>query len=139
MAAQTMTLDPLAQSYTGDQMITAINGASTAITRANSVSATARPIASLEVDATKIAAGAIKTKLTSEADGSKLTTTELAAAAAIASGQVAAGVAKANLDAMAATAVGYIKTAPTTGQFTVTTIQRDSAGKLNVGYDDVAH
>jgi hypothetical protein len=138
MAIQTMTLDPNAATYTGDQMITAINGASTAITRANAVSAAARPIAALEVDAGKIAAGAIKTKLNGEADGSKLTTSELAAAAGIVNAQVAAGQAKANLDAMADTARGYIQTAPTTGKFKVVSIQRDSTGKLETKYDDVA-
>jgi hypothetical protein len=138
MAIQTMLLDPNASSYTDDQIVGKINTATANITRAGSVAATARPIAALEVDAGKIAAGAIKTKLTGEADGSKLTTSELAAAAAITNAQVAAGQAKANLDAMAATAVGYVKTSPTTGMFKVTAVQRDATGKLAISYDDVA-
>ena len=48
------------------------------------------------------------------------------------------GAAKANLDAMADTARGYIKTDPTSGEFTVVSIQRDATGKLDVDYDDVA-
>ena len=66
-----------------------------------------------------------------------------AAARPLTSGEVtntelATGVAKSNLDAMADTARGYVKTAPTTGQFKVVAVQRDSAGKLAVTYDDVA-
>jgi hypothetical protein len=94
MAIQTMVLDPNAGAMTGDAIVTAINAGSTAITRASSVSAAARPLT--------------------------------------------AGEAKANLDAMADTARGYIKTSPTTGQFKVIAIQRDATGKAAVSYDDVA-
>ena len=66
-----------------------------------------------------------------------------AAARPVADGEVTsakldAGVAKANLDAMSDTARGYIKTAPTTGQFKVVSVQRQADGKLGVSYDDVA-
>lgn len=114
MAIQTITLDPASGPMTGDAIVAAINAGSTAISRANAVSAAARPIAALEVTTAMLAANAV--------DNTKLAT----------------GVAKTNLDAMAATAVGYVKTSPTTGQFKVTTIQRDATGKLAVGYDDVA-
>ena len=138
MATQTMVFDPGAQSYTGDQMVTAINAASTAISRANAVSAAARPIAALEVTSAMIAAGAIKTKLGTEADGDKLVSASLAAAAGITNAQVATGQAKASLDAMTDTARGYVKTSPTTGQFKVIAIQRQADGKAAVTYDDVA-
>ncbi len=52
--------------------------------------------------------------------------------------ELAAGVAKTNLDAMVDTARGYIKTNPTTGEFKVVALQRDASGKLDVEYDDVA-
>ena len=58
--------------------------------------------------------------------------------AEVTSAKLDTGVAKANLDAMADTARGYIKTSPTTGQFKVVSIERDSAGKLKADYDDVA-
>lgn len=138
MVIQSFTLDPNAASYTDDQIVGKVNTATATITRASSVAAAARPIAALEVTDSMIAAGAIKTKLTGEADGSKLTTSELAAAAAIASGQVAAGIAKANLDAMADTARGYIKTSPVVGQFKIISIERDATGKMKSDYDDVA-
>jgi len=137
MAIQSMQLDPNAASYTDDQIVGKINAASAQITRAGSVAAAARPIAALEVDSTKIAAGAIKSKLNGETDGNKITTSELAAAAGIVNAQVATGLAKANLDAMSDTTRSYIKTDPTTGQFKVVSIQRTAAGLAEVKYDDV--
>ena len=138
MAIQTMILDPNAQSYTDDQIVSKVNSASTQITRASSVATTARPIAAGEVDATALATGAIKTKLGTEADGNKLVSASLAAAAGVTNAQVAAGLAKASLDALADTARGYIKTDPTTGQFKVISVQRQADGKCAAKYDDVA-
>ncbi len=114
MAIQTMLLDPNAAAYTDDQIVGKINTATAQITRSNSVAAAARPLADNEVVAAKINAGAV--------DNTKLAT----------------GVAKANLDAMTDTGRGYVKTSPITGQFRVVSVQRDSAGKLAVSYDDVA-
>jgi regulator of protease activity HflC (stomatin/prohibitin superfamily) len=138
MAIQSLVLDPNAQAYTDDQIVGKVNTASAQITRASSVAAAARPIADGEVATAKIAAGAIKAKLTGESDGNKLTTSELAAAAGVTNAQVATGQAKANLDAMADTARGYIKTNPTSGQFKVVAIERQADGKLKAEYDDVA-
>ena len=138
MSIQTMILDPNAASYTDDQIVGKVNSATAQITRANSVAGTARPIAASEVDATALAAGAIKTKLGSETDGNKLVSASLAAAAGIINAQVASGLAKANLDALADTARGYIQTAPTSGQFKIVSMQRQADGKMAVKYDDVA-
>lgn len=138
MSIQTMVLDPNAQSYTDDQIVGKVNSASTQITRAGSVAAAARPIASGEVDSTAIAAGAIKTKLAAETDGNKLTTSELAAAAGVTNAQVATGLAKSNLDAMTDTARGYVKTTPISGQYKIISIQRAADGKAQISYDDTA-
>jgi len=138
MALQSMTLDPNAASYTDDQIVGKINSATATITRASSVSAAARPIGTSEVGATNLAAGAIKTKLGTEADGDKLVSASLAAAAGITNAQVAAGLAKANLDALADTARGYIKTNPAAGQFKIISIERTAAGLQKADYDDVA-
>ena len=114
MAITSMVLDPNAASYTDDEIVGKINNATATISRASSVTAAARPIEDLEVAEGKLAAGAVSnTKLTSTA-------------------------AKDNLDALADTARGYIKTAPTTGEFTVVSLQRDVDGKLDIDYDDVA-
>lgn len=140
MAIASLQLDPNAVSYTDDQIVGKVNTATANITRASSVSAAARPIASGEVGSTELAAGAIKTKLGGETDGNKLVSASLAAAAGVTNAQVATGQAKASLDAMTDTTRGYIKTDPTTGEFPVIAIQRGtvvSGGKLDVDYDDV--
>ena len=113
MAIQTVALDPNAQAYTDDEIVGKVNTAAAVINRANSVDPAARPIAAGEVDATELAAGAV--------DNSKL----------------AATAAKDNLDAQSDTTRGYVKSAPTTGEFPVTAVKRDSAGKFAFDYDDV--
>ena len=113
MAIQSFQLDPNAASYTDDQIVGKINSATDTISRASSVDAAARPIASGEVGSTELAAGAVSN-------------TELAT-----------GSAAANLDAMADTARGYVQTNPQTGEFPVIAIQRDAAGLLDTEYDDV--
>lgn len=113
MAIQSFQLDPNAQAYTDDQIVGKVNTATANITRASSVSAAARPIATGEVGATELSAGAVGN-------------TELASTAA-----------KDNLDALADTARGYIQTNPQTGEFPVIAIQRDAAGLLDTEYDDV--
>ena len=138
MAIVSMQLDPNAAAYSDDEIVGKINAATADITRADSVSAAARPIAAGEVDATAIAAGAIKTKLGAESDGNKLVSGSLAAAAGVTNAQIATGQAKASLDAMADLDRGYIKTSPTTGEFKVVAVQRDATGKLDVDYDNVA-
>lgn len=104
MAIQSMTLDPDATTYSDNDIVAKVNTATAQITRASSIAAAARPIASGEVDSSKLASGA----------------------------------AKSNLDAMADTARGYIKTNPTTGQFRVIAIERQADGKAKFEYDDVA-
>ena len=65
-----------------------------------------------------------------------------AAARPIAAGEIgntelASTAAKDNLDALADTSRGYIQTNPQSGEFPVTAIQRDAAGKSRAEYDDV--
>jgi len=138
MVIATMYLDPNAAAYTDNEIVAKVNAATDDITRADSVAAAARPIADGEVTSGKLGDGAIKAKLGGEADGNKLVAASLASAAGIANAQVATGLAKANLDAMADTARGYIKTDPSSGQFKVVSIQRHTDGKLETDFDDVA-
>ena len=63
MTTQTFQLDPNAASYTDDEIVGKVNAASANITRASSVSAAARPIASGEVDNTALATGVAKVNL----------------------------------------------------------------------------
>lgn len=114
MAIISMQLDPNAASYTDDEIVDKVNAASTTISRASSVDAAARPLASGEVGTTELAAGAV-------------TNTELDGNAA-----------KDNLDALADTSRGYVQTNPITGEFPVIAVQRQADGKLDIEYDNVA-
>ena len=114
MAIASMQLDPDAVVYTDDEIVGKVNTATANITRASSVSATARPIENLEIVAGDLAANAVT------------------------NAKLATGAAKDNLDALADTARGYIKTDPATSEFKVISLQRDSSGKLDIDYDDVA-
>ncbi len=115
MAIVSMQLDPNAQSYTDAEIVAKINTASTQITRASSVSSTARPIVSGEI-----------------------TTTHISSTAGILGSQLSSTAAQTNLNAMTDTTREYIKTNPVTGEFKVTALQRDATGKLDVEYDNVA-
>lgn len=50
---------------------------------------------------------------------------------------LAAGAAKANLDAMSDVTRGYIKTDPSSGEFKIISLERQADGKLKADYDDV--
>lgn len=138
MAIVSMQLDPNAAAYTDDEIVAKVNSATANITRANCVTATARPIGTGEIVYTYLADGAIKTKLDGETDENKLISASLATSAGLTNAQIATGQAKANLDAMTDTGRGYLKTTPSTGEFRVISIQRDTAGKLDVSYDNEA-
>ncbi len=114
MALAAFQLDPNATSYTDDEIVGKVNTAAADITRAGSVDPSARPIEAGEVDTAELAANAVTN---AKADST---------------------LAKDNLNAMADTARGYIKTAPVSGEFPVVNVQRDATGKLDVDYDDVA-
>ena len=114
MAIATMTIDPAGTSYTDDEIVGKVNAAADNITRAGSVEATARPIEALEVDTAELAAGAVS------------------------DAKMADTAAKDNLDALADTARGYVKTSPIAGEFPVIAIHRNAAELLDVEYDDVA-
>ena len=157
MATQSFQLDPNAQSYTDDEIVGKVNTATANITRASSVDAAARPIGAGEVgnDEIEAAAGIEKSKLasleiadTDVASGAAIAKSKLAAlnivdadvdaGAAIGGSKLASTAAKDNLDALADTARGYVKTDPQSGEFKVIAVQRDATGKLDVDYDDVA-
>jgi hypothetical protein len=60
------------------------------------------------------------------------------AAGEVTNTELGSGAAKANLDALADTARGYVKTSPTSGQFKIIAVERQADGKVKVDYDDVA-
>lgn len=113
MAKASFQLDPNAVVYTDDEIVGKINTATANITRAGSVDVAARPIGDSEIEEGKLADNAV-------------TNAKLASSAA-----------KDNLDALADTERGYVKTDPAVGEFPVIAIQRDADSKLDVDYDDV--
>jgi len=141
-----MQLDPNAQAYTDDEIVGKVNTATANITRASCVDAAARPIGTDEVEADHIKDGEIAdTHIAAAAAIAKSKLAALAivdadvdAAAAIIGSKFASSAAKDNLDAMADTDRAYVKTNPTTGEFKVIAVHRQSDGKLDVEYDDVA-
>lgn len=68
MAIATMILDPNAAAYTDDQIVGKVNAATAQITRASSVAAAARPIASGEVGNAELATGVAKGNLDAMSD-----------------------------------------------------------------------
>ncbi len=114
MALEKVYLDPNAQTYSDDEIVGKINAASVNITRAGSVEAAARPIEASEVDTTELADGAVE------------------------SAKVDAGVAKANLDAMADLDRGYILSRPVAGQKKIVAIQTHSDGQQEIEQNDTA-
>ncbi len=148
-----MTLDPNAVAYTDDQIVGKVNTATAQITRASSVAAAARPIEAGEVDETALAPNAVTNvkvasgaaisadkmadgttnKVFSATKDTKLTGIETGATA----DQTGAEVQTAILGLADADRL-LIKTAPTTGEFRIVSVQRDATGKLDVDYDNVA-
>jgi len=128
MAIQSMQLDPNAQAYTDDEIVGKVNTATANITRAGSVEATARPIGAGEVGATELAdepyTTAEQTKLSGIEDGAK-------------DDQTGAEV-RDLIVALADTDRKLVITNPVAGEFKVVAIHRQSDGKLDVEYDDVA-
>lgn len=112
MALQTMVVD--STELTPDEVVQKVNDATTQITRASSVAATARPIETDEITTAKIAAAAV-------------TAPKLSAAAA-----------RDNLKAMSDTAREVVLTRPGSGEFPITAVHRNVLGNLEVEYDDVA-
>lgn len=165
MAKQSFQLDPDAVAYTDDEIVGKINSATTGavITRSDSVSAAARPIEAGEVGATELEHEAyttgekakltgiedsatadqtgteIKTAYEAEANAytdtkdTKLTSIEDSATTDQTGTEIRDAVV-----ALADTERKIIITDPQTGEFPILAIQRNSTGKLDIDYDDVA-
>lgn len=115
MVLQIFTLDPAAAAaLTDNEHVDAINAASNQITRVSSVSAAARPLEADEVTSTEIADGSVSAT------------------------DMATGAARDNIVALPKTSRRFVETDPQVGEFKITAIQRDSAGLLEVEFDDVA-
>jgi hypothetical protein len=120
LAKQTFLLDPNAASYTDNQIVDKINNASNAVTRVGFT------------DLDKVSDGSTNKAYTST-EKTKLTGIETGATA----DQTGAEVRDLIVGLSDATRKIVI-TEPTTGEFKVVSIQRDSTGKAKIAYDDVA-
>lgn len=139
MAIANMQLDPNAVVYTDDEIVGKVN------------SATSKVDADQVEDGTtnKVFTAAEETKLSGIASGAEVNPTDLAELDATANTKLAGIEANATADQIGSeiqTAIlgladadrKLIKTDPQAGEFTVSAIQRDADGKLDIDYDDVA-
>ena len=162
MAIVRILLDPNAVAYTDDEIVGKVNAAAVNISRADSVEATARPIAAGEVGATELAGEefltAEKTKLTGIEDGAKddQTGTEIKAAYEVEEGAFnptkdtkLAGIEENAKDDQSGAEIRdavvaipdlerkIVLTNPQSGEYKVTAVQVAADGKVAVDKDDV--
>ena len=124
MAIQSMQLDPNAQSYTDDEIVGKVNSATANITRAGAIEGTAASA----LDTDDISEGTSNKYDT----GAPPTDNEVVTAINNASNAITREAALSQDD------LKVVKTNPTTGEYQVKNIHRDSTGKLDIEYDDVA-
>ena len=128
MAIQSFQLDPNAQAYTDDEIVGKVNAASASITRSGCLDG-----ATLSgCDADDLAEGA-SNKFAAES-GATCDQTGDEMVSAINSGSASIT----REDALSQDDLNLVKTNPTTGEYKVKNIHRDSSGKLDVEYDDTA-
>lgn len=140
MAIQSFQLDPNAQSYTDDEIVGKINTATANITRSGCVESGAQDWSGKDTDdlsegtanvyypsadATKLAG--IEDNATADQSGDDIITAINAGSGAIT-----------REDALSQDDLNIIKTNPTSGEYKIKNIHRDTSGKLDVEYDDVA-
>ena len=124
MAIQSFQLDPNAQSYTDDEIVGKVNNA------------TANVSADKIADGTtnKVFTSTEQSKLSGIEDNATGDQTGNEIVSAINSGSAAIT----REDALSQDDLNIVKTAPTTGEYKVKNIHRDSSGKLDVEFDDTA-
>ena len=118
MAKQSFVLDPNAQAYTDDEIVAKINAATATVTRVGFT------------DLDKIDEGTTK-KSVSDTEKTKLSNIEDGATA----DQSATEIRDAILG-LSDIERKIVVTDPSSGEFKVVSVERDSAGKLKVDYDD---
>jgi len=120
MAIQSFQLDPNAVVYTDDEIVGKVNSATADITRVGAVDADAI----FDGTTNKAYTGTEQTKLGGIEDSATADQTGAEVRDAIV--------------ALGDTERQIVITDPQAGEFTVVSIQRDSSGKLDINYDDVA-
>ena len=124
MAIQSMQLDPNAQSYTDDEIVGKVNAATAKVSADSTEDGTTNKVFTT-TDETKLTG--IEDSATADQSGDEIVTAIDAGTSSIT-----------REDALDQDGLSLVKTAPTAGEFKVKNIHRDSAGKLDVEYDDTA-
>ena len=124
MAIQSMQLDPNAASYTDDEIVGKVNAATA------------------KVDADQLQDG-VTNKAYTATEQTKLTSVEDNATADMSGDEVIAAIDAGTASitregALSQDDLNIVKTNPVAGEFKVKNIHRDSTGKLDIEYDDVA-
>jgi len=120
MTKQSFLLDPNAQAYTDDEIVGKVNNASATITRAGFT------------DLDKISDGSTN-KAYTDTEKSKLSGIEDGAKDDQSATEI-----RDLIVGLSDTERQIVITDPASGQYKVISVERDSAGKLKVDYDDVA-
>ena len=130
MAIQSMQLDPNAASYTDDEIVGKVNSATAQITRASAVDADALA----DGTTNKVFTATEQTKLTGIEENATADQTGDEMVSAINSGSASIT----REDALSQDDLNLVKTNPAGGEFKIKNIHRDTSGKMDVEYDDVA-
>ena len=124
MAIQSFQLDPNAASYTDDEIVNKVNAA-TAKVSADSIEDGTTNKVYTGTEQTKL--GGIEDNATADQDGDEIITAINAGSSAIT-----------REAALSQDDLNIVKTNPVAGEFKIKNIHRDSSGKMDIEYDDVA-
>lgn len=144
MAIQSMQLDPNAASYTDDEIVGKVNSAAANITRAGAIEGTAASA----LDSDDISEGTSNkydtgTPPSTTDDLTEGSTNLYDTGAPPTDNEIVTGINNASNSitreaALSQDDLNIIKTNPVSGEFKIKNIQRDSTGKADIEYDDVA-
>ena len=124
MAIQSMQLDPNAASYTDDEIVGKVNAATAKVSADQVEDGTTNKVYT-DTEQTKLSG--IEDNATADMGGDEVVAAINAGTAAIT-----------REGALSQDDLNIVKTNPQAGEFYVKNIHRDSAGKLDIEYDDVA-
>jgi hypothetical protein len=124
MAIQSMQLDPNAASYTDDEIVGKVNAATAKVDADQVEDGTTNKVFTA-TDETKLSG--IEDNATADQTGDEVITAINAGSTAIT-----------REAALSQDDLNIIKTNPAAGEFKIKNIHRDSAGKADIEYDDVA-
>lgn len=124
MAIQSMQLDPNSASYTDDEIVGKVNSATTKVS-ADSMEDGTTNKAYTATEQTKL--GTVEDSATADQDGDEMVTAIDAGSSSIT-----------RADAVDASSMDLVKTNPVAGEYKVKAIHRQSDGKMDIEYEDIA-